>query len=79
MAARRKAPRIKIKRVDEPPTADDGTRILVDRLWPRGMKKTALALDACDEDGGAEPGAAHLVGDGLKGIDRVAPVCYDPR
>lgn len=30
---------IKIKRVYEPTSKDDGFRILVDRLWPRGLKK----------------------------------------
>ncbi len=34
-----------IKRVYEPRTAQDGTRVLVDRLWPRGTKKEALYLD----------------------------------
>jgi len=33
------------KRVYEPPSSSDGTRILVDRLWPRGLRKDALALD----------------------------------
>jgi uncharacterized protein YeaO (DUF488 family) len=30
---------IKIKRIYDAPTPDDGTRILVDRLWPRGLSK----------------------------------------
>lgn len=33
---------VQIKRVYEPATSDDGTRYLVDRLWPRGIKKEAL-------------------------------------
>lgn len=33
---------IKIKRVYEKPEAGDGKRILVDRLWPRGVKKSAI-------------------------------------
>ncbi|HEX7726762.1 MAG TPA: DUF488 domain-containing protein [Rhizomicrobium sp.] len=33
---------IKIKRVYEPAERGDGKRILVDRLWPRGVKKTAI-------------------------------------
>jgi uncharacterized protein YeaO (DUF488 family) len=36
---------IKIKRVYEPQSVDDGCRILVDRLWPRGMRKDKLKLD----------------------------------
>jgi uncharacterized protein YeaO (DUF488 family) len=37
---------IRIKRTYEPPARGDGRRILVERLWPRGMKKDALAADA---------------------------------
>ena len=33
----------RIKRVYDEPSADDGMRFLVDRLWPRGIKKEALA------------------------------------
>lgn len=36
---------IKIKRVYEPWDESDGYRILVDRLWPRGLKKESLKLD----------------------------------
>lgn len=34
-----------LKRVYEAPSADDGTRILVDRLWPRGIAKHAARID----------------------------------
>lgn len=37
---------ISIKRAYEPRTRADGRRILVERLWPRGMKKEALHADA---------------------------------
>ncbi|HLH94233.1 MAG TPA: DUF488 domain-containing protein [Xanthobacteraceae bacterium] len=37
--------RIKLKRAYEPPAPDDGTRILIDRLWPRGVKKSDAAID----------------------------------
>jgi len=37
---------IQIKRTYEPPARGDGRRILVERLWPRGMKKEVLAADA---------------------------------
>lgn len=37
--------RLKIKRVYDPPSEEDGVRILIDRLWPRGIKKSALKLD----------------------------------
>ena len=36
---------IKVKRVYEEPSEDDGYRVLVDRLWPRGMKKEHLRYD----------------------------------
>lgn len=36
---------IRLKRVFGPAAAADGERILVDRLWPRGMRKEAAALD----------------------------------
>ncbi|MBI4447129.1 MAG: DUF488 domain-containing protein [Acidobacteria bacterium] len=40
-----KLPRIRLKRVYDPPAADDGKRFLVDRLWPRGFRKDALKTD----------------------------------
>lgn len=36
---------IATKRVYDPPSANDGLRILVDRIWPRGLSKKAAALD----------------------------------
>ena len=36
---------IRIKRVYEKPAKEDGARVLVDRLWPRGMKKEAVKID----------------------------------
>ena len=36
---------ILLKRIYEPAAPTDGTRILVDRLWPRGVSKTRAALD----------------------------------
>ena len=35
----------KIKRIYESPESDDGYRVLVDRLWPRGISKKRAALD----------------------------------
>jgi uncharacterized protein YeaO (DUF488 family) len=37
--------RIRIRRVYDTPTSDDGTRVLVDRIWPRGLSKEAAHLD----------------------------------
>src|ERR1700759_1551618 len=36
---------IEIKRVYDKPASADGMRILVDRLWPRGVSKAAAAVD----------------------------------
>lgn len=36
---------IQIKRIYEAPAQSDGTRVLVDRLWPRGISKEEAALD----------------------------------
>jgi uncharacterized protein YeaO (DUF488 family) len=36
---------IKIKRIYDPASPDDGKRIYVDRLWPRGMKKEEVKID----------------------------------
>ena len=36
---------INIKRVYETPSSNDGYRVLVDRLWPRGMKREYLKYD----------------------------------
>lgn len=39
-----------IKRVYETATRNDGPRFLVERLWPRGIKKTSLKMDAWLKD-----------------------------
>lgn len=36
---------IRCKRAYEAPADDDGYRVLVDRIWPRGVSRDALALD----------------------------------
>ena len=41
---------VKIKRVYDPPERGDGERILVDRLWPRGLSKQAAAVDEWMKD-----------------------------
>ena len=45
-APKRAAAAIRIKRAYDPPEPDDGLRILIDRLWPRGMPKAQLKLDS---------------------------------
>jgi len=41
---------VKLKRAYEPASARDGCRVLVERLWPRGVRKTDLQLDAWFKD-----------------------------
>jgi uncharacterized protein YeaO (DUF488 family) len=36
---------IRLKRAYDPPSAEDGERVLVDRLWPRGVRKSDAAID----------------------------------
>ena len=36
---------VQVKRVYEEASADDGLRVLIDRLWPRGVSKEAAAID----------------------------------
>jgi uncharacterized protein YeaO (DUF488 family) len=50
MRSRIAARDIRLKRAYEPPSAADGTRILVDRLWPRGVSKSAAAIDRWMKD-----------------------------
>lgn len=39
-----------IKRVYDEPAGKDGYRILIDRLWPRGLKKETAAIDEWEKD-----------------------------
>jgi uncharacterized protein YeaO (DUF488 family) len=41
---------VRVRRVYEDPESADGARILVDRLWPRGLRKDAVALDDWPRD-----------------------------
>jgi uncharacterized protein YeaO (DUF488 family) len=43
---------LKLKRAYDPAARDDGTRILVERLWPRGLSKEKLRVDAWPKDVG---------------------------
>ena len=36
---------VRVRRVYEPPEPDDGVRVLVDRLWPRGLSRDAAHVD----------------------------------
>jgi uncharacterized protein YeaO (DUF488 family) len=44
------AANVKLKRAYDAPSEDDGTRILIDRLWPRGVRKGSAAIDLWAKD-----------------------------
>jgi uncharacterized protein YeaO (DUF488 family) len=46
---------IRTKRVYEPASTSDGPRFLVERLWPRGIKKEALRMEAWLKDAAPSP------------------------
>ncbi len=50
MTKRIAADHVKLKRAYEPAAANDGTRILIDRLWPRGVRKADAAIDQWVKD-----------------------------
>ncbi|MCW5873096.1 MAG: DUF488 domain-containing protein [Anaerolineales bacterium] len=53
---------IKLKRVYEAAAASDGYRVLVDRLWPRGLKKEAAAIDLWLKEIGPSTELRHWFG-----------------
>lgn len=46
---------IRVKRVYDSPSPEDGTRLLVDRLWPRGIRKDAIQLSGWLRDAAPSP------------------------
>jgi uncharacterized protein YeaO (DUF488 family) len=38
-------PKVRLRRVYDEPEAEDGTRVLVDRVWPRGLRKDQVRID----------------------------------
>jgi uncharacterized protein YeaO (DUF488 family) len=53
---------ISIKRVYEPASPEDGQRYLVDRLWPRGIKKDSLKADGWIKEVAPSDGLRHWFG-----------------
>jgi uncharacterized protein YeaO (DUF488 family) len=45
MSTKLPAGNVKLKRAYDPPATEDGTRVLIDRLWPRGISKEHAAID----------------------------------
>ncbi|GAB7388131.1 DUF488 domain-containing protein [Bacillaceae bacterium] len=56
MAAERKMTNVRIKRIYAPVENEDGCRILVDRLWPRGIAKTEARWDLWFREVAPSPG-----------------------
>ncbi len=53
---------IKVKRAYRPPKADDGFRVLVERLWPRGLSKSDVALNLWLKEVAPSPGLRKWFG-----------------
>lgn len=53
---------LKIKRVYEPRSQQDGYRILVDRLWPRGLSKATLQFDLWAKEIAPSPALRKIFG-----------------
>ena len=49
------AAQVRVRRAYQDPEPDDGTRVLVDRLWPRGVSKARAALDDWCKDVAPSP------------------------
>jgi uncharacterized protein YeaO (DUF488 family) len=49
------SPDVRVRRVYDEPSPGDGARVLVDRLWPRGMRKDAARLDEWAKDVAPSP------------------------
>jgi uncharacterized protein YeaO (DUF488 family) len=60
---RKAAGGFRIKRIYEPAAKDDGTRILVDRLWPRGIAKAKAHIDLWLRDLAPSDALRHMVHD----------------
>lgn len=46
---------VQLKRVYDAPSPEDGYRVLVDRLWPRGVRRDSLVLDRWDKEVAPSP------------------------
>lgn len=53
---------LRIKRIYDEPSETDGKRVLVDRLWPRGVSKQRAALDLWLKDVAPSPGLREWFG-----------------
>ena len=69
----KRAADIRIKRVYDPPDDADGTRVLVDRLWPRGLRKENAALTLWLKEIAPSSGLAQMVRARSGPLDGVQP------
>ena len=53
---------VRVKRVYDPQASDDGVRVLVDRLWPRGMRRDEAKIDLWLKDVAPSPGLRRWFG-----------------
>jgi uncharacterized protein YeaO (DUF488 family) len=53
---------IRVRRIYDPISPDDGIRFLVDRLWPRGLRKEAVEIDAWLKDVAPSDDLRHWFG-----------------
>ena len=53
---------VRLKRVYEKPARDDGLRVLVDRLWPRGLSRAQVGADLWLKDVAPTPGLRRWFG-----------------
>jgi uncharacterized protein YeaO (DUF488 family) len=53
---------VRVKRVYDPQANDDGVRVLVDRLWPRGMKRDEAGIDLWLKDVAPSPSLRRWFG-----------------
>jgi uncharacterized protein YeaO (DUF488 family) len=53
---------IRLKRAYDPPSDDDGVRVLVERLWPRGLSKEHAAVDLWLKEAAPSPGLRRWYG-----------------
>ena len=53
---------IRLKRAYEPAEPSDGYRVLVERLWPRGVSKERAKVDVWEKEAGSSPGLRQWFG-----------------
>lgn len=63
--------RIWIRRAYEPASANDGYRVLVDRVWPRGVSKETARLDEWARELAPSNDLAGSDGDGVRQLPRL--------